>query len=224
MNYIYKITNKINGKCYIGKTSNIADRWRTHKNLGYGKEPNKALYLAMQKYGPDNFEYSIIEECKDNWQEREKYWISYYNSYKNGYNMDLGGGKPPHPSGEDHPLSKLTWNDIYNIIEEIKTTNKTFKDISIKYNICIDQIFRINSGKSWHIEGESYPIRKIKKLSEEDVLNIYNLLQEGIKTQKEIGNMYNLSRTAITAINQGTNYHHENIDYPIRKKPIRYKK
>lgn len=99
MGYIYKITNSINNKVYIGLTnlSNPIDRWTKHlvdyrTATKYSKRP---LYEAMNKYGVENFHFEIIEET-DNPKEREQYWIKQYNSYigfenSNGYNATLGG-------------------------------------------------------------------------------------------------------------------------------------
>jgi len=98
MAYIYKITNQINQKCYIGKTlRTIEVRWREHrKDYQKPEKSHQPLYRAMNKYGFDNFAISIVEECDDTIvEERERYWIEYYQSFKNGYNATLGGdGKP----------------------------------------------------------------------------------------------------------------------------------
>ena len=56
--WVYKITNLINQKCYIGITNNLNKRWESHKKC----KDNKPLYLAFKKYGITNFEFSIIEE------------------------------------------------------------------------------------------------------------------------------------------------------------------
>lgn len=96
MAYIYLITNKINQKQYVGKTehNNIQDRWKEHcrdyKKPYIEKRP---LYAAMQKYGVENFEITPIEEVPSdvNLEDREIYWIKYYNTYTNGYNATLGG-------------------------------------------------------------------------------------------------------------------------------------
>lgn len=94
---IYKIENKVNKKAYIGQSIHIEQRWLEHKQPSIYNNPNHksysyALYEAFRKYGIDNFEFSIIEECsKEQLNEREKYWIQYYDSYNNGYNMTLGG-------------------------------------------------------------------------------------------------------------------------------------
>ena len=94
MAYIYKITNLINNKCYIGKTLNtIQERWREHCS-DYKKrdEEKRPLYSAMNKYGIENFKIEEIEQCnEDIVNDREKYWIEYYGSFKKGYNATLGG-------------------------------------------------------------------------------------------------------------------------------------
>ena len=91
--YIYKITNLINNKIYIGQTNNPKRRWQEHKNLGYDTKGTKLLYRAIEKYGKDNFAFEIIEGPIDNYNEKEIYWISYYKSTdkKFGYNILLGG-------------------------------------------------------------------------------------------------------------------------------------
>ena len=76
MAYIYKITNQINGKIYIGKTlKTIEERFKEHCN-NYKKERNekRPLYSAMNKYGIKNFDIQEVEKCNDkNVNEREKY-------------------------------------------------------------------------------------------------------------------------------------------------------
>ncbi len=94
MNQIYKITNKINGKSYIGLTTQgIIRRWSEHKyrfNLG---ERDHRLYLAMRKYGIENFEYEVLETVKDKnmLSVLEAQYIKKFDSFKNGYNMTDGG-------------------------------------------------------------------------------------------------------------------------------------
>lgn len=89
---IYKITNKINGKCYIGQSNDIHRRWK--QELAPNAKLNPHLARAFEKYGTDNFEFEIIEECqRELLNEREQFWINLYNSTdKNfGYNKTLGG-------------------------------------------------------------------------------------------------------------------------------------
>ena len=90
---IYKITNNINNHCYIGQSIHIEKRWQEHQTkYNWEREFKKPLYLAFQKYGLENFSFEVIEECQPNQLDiKEKYWIDYYNSYQNGYNMTCGG-------------------------------------------------------------------------------------------------------------------------------------
>lgn len=94
---IYKITNKVNNKIYIGQSINIAERWREHRyryNRVEETSYNYPLYRAFRKYTLDNFSFEIIEECTfEELDKRETYWIQYYNSIlPNGYNQNYGGG------------------------------------------------------------------------------------------------------------------------------------
>ena len=115
---IYKITNKINGNAYIGLSVNIKKRWKAHiersRNI-HDKEYEKVLYRAFRKYGIENFSFEIIEECpKEKLKEREIYWISYYDTYKNGYNATPGGDLVD-TAGEKHPRHKITEEDVIEI-------------------------------------------------------------------------------------------------------------
>lgn len=92
MGYIYKITNTINNKCYIGKTERtIQARWADHKK-SMKKLIHLPLYAALNKYGIDNFTIEELEQCENSViDEREIYWIKFYNSYGEGYNCTGGG-------------------------------------------------------------------------------------------------------------------------------------
>ena len=92
MAYIYKITNDINGKVYVGKTEfSLEKRFMEHcRESERGRDVNRPLYSAMRKYGIDHFHIELIEET-DKPEEREVYWIEQLRSYKNGYNATLGG-------------------------------------------------------------------------------------------------------------------------------------
>ena len=92
MAYVYKITNKVNGKIYIGQTSrSIEERFFEHKRDAFRETNSKRpLYSAIRKYGIDAFSIELIEET-ENPLEREKYWIEYFGSFKNGYNATVGG-------------------------------------------------------------------------------------------------------------------------------------
>ena len=96
MGFIYKITNNINNKIYIGKTNrDINVRFQEHidsSNSINSPSYNYYLHRAFRKYGIENFSIDKIEEVSEELiNEREKYWIKYYDSYNNGYNLTLGG-------------------------------------------------------------------------------------------------------------------------------------
>lgn len=90
---IYKITNKINGKLYIGQTvQTIKSRWNDHRYMARKNKQSK-LYFAIKKYGEENFTIESIESVfnKKELNDREKFWISYYNTCNSGYNIHSGG-------------------------------------------------------------------------------------------------------------------------------------
>lgn len=131
MGYIYKITNDINDKIYIGKTLNtIEKRFKKHcqdsKRKRYEKRP---LYDAMNKYGIEHFHVEKVEEVIDpnKLSEREIYWIKYYDSYHNGYNATLGGDGKAYI---DYNKIKILWDEGKLIKEIAQITNHDTDAIS----------------------------------------------------------------------------------------------
>lgn len=154
MGYIYKITNMINNKVYIGQTiKTVEKRFQQHKNNS--KHPyfsQIVLYKAFNKYGIENFKCETIEEIENSLlDEREKYWIEYYNSYFEGYNSTLGGR-----------LVQLYNFDVDDIIEkyyELKSARAVAKIIGCDHGV-IDNILNINGVKRFSKdEIYGYPIR-----------------------------------------------------------------
>lgn len=215
MQGIYKITNLINNKVYIGKTRNSERRWKDHQRLAFTpnhKEYNKALYLAIRKYGLDNFIFEIIEELLDYSlsDEKEQYWIKVYDSYNNGYNESLGGdggSTKGHCLGEQNGRAKLTEADVilirknYSQGMSLNECYQLFKDKITKGGFS-----KVWQGKTWtHIMPEVYSSINKKKntflghsqggkkkrlLTNEEVRMIRGLKQEG-KTYKEIQSILN---------------------------------
>ena len=114
---IYKITNLVNGKVYIGQSTNMERRWKDHKRMFNYKDDgslkyNYPLYCAFRKYGEENFKFEIIEECsEEELNEKEILYIKQYNSYvrwenSKGYNQTIGG---ENNYGESNPCAKIVY-------------------------------------------------------------------------------------------------------------------
>lgn len=86
---IYKVTNKVNGKSYIGQTRYTLEfRWRQHLH----KKDNVYFHNAIKKYGAENFSLEVLEECDvDKLNSREIFYIAKYNTFEEGYNLTIGG-------------------------------------------------------------------------------------------------------------------------------------
>lgn len=96
---IYKVTNKVNGKIYIGFDSNWPVRKYQHKSRAK-KNSSYRLHMAIRKYGWENFDWEVIYQsydCLHTLKIMEPYFITEYNSFARGYNMTTGGdGTPGH--------------------------------------------------------------------------------------------------------------------------------
>lgn len=170
MGYIYKIWNEENDKLYIGQTSvGIKTRWSSHlKNY---LTNNAVIYRAMRKHGARIFHIEQIEECDNSiLDEREKYWIEYYDSYENGYNSTPGGTALP--SGKmfarlDDNLLHQLWDEGYCISDIAEKTGysttsirehlneyKNFsKEESINRGIAKAAKSRSQAISQWNLQG-----------------------------------------------------------------------
>lgn len=95
MHHLYRITNLLNNKVYIGQSDNVSRRWAYHKNQATKEKPVQYINRAMRKYGVDNFSFEVIASCRtqDDADETEILLILQYDSRnKNkGYNIKPGG-------------------------------------------------------------------------------------------------------------------------------------
>ena len=164
MGYIYIIKNTINNKVYIGQTTNTIEyRFKQHlDNVEYNYKTSH-LYNAMRKYGKQNFYVELLEEVPNNLlNDREIYWIAYYNSFNNGYNSTIGG----------EGNKKLNYE---NIIQDWNN-GFTVAELKQKYNIsntCISKIFNL-----YNISFEERMLRfgqSKQKNTDETILKLWNL-------------------------------------------------
>lgn len=217
---IYKITNDINSKVYIGQSNNPDARWRKHvsetKNkIDVGKS---AIHDVMRRYGVEHFRLTVIGWFED-YNEKEKFYIEEYNSLiPNGYNIQKGGEEPPHKYGEDHPNSVYSQKIVDNIIDDLLSHQFTQKQIEQKYGVTQQLVTSINRGVTHRREGIQYPIIKTSKYhcDEQVVSDIQYLLKNSTCTCAEIGAYFGFDTSTIKAINSGRNHHNDNISYPIR--------
>ena len=150
---IYKITNKINNKCYIGQTiKTLRIRKSQHiRNIKYKKYP---LHKALYKYGLEDFSWEIICECKsrEKLNEMECYYIDYYNSHvsKSGYNVALGGSGGESRYGEDNPQSQS-----YEITDPDKNIYiiKGLNNFCKKHNLNSGTMSTVARGKRKHYKN-----------------------------------------------------------------------
>lgn len=177
---IYKYQNKINGKIYIGQSKNIENRkaahtTRTFNNSNWNTEYNSIIHQAIRKYGIDNFDFEIIEECLiSKLDEKEIYWIDYYNSYYNGYNITKGG-----KSG-----SYFLYNDtiIEKVVDLLKNTELTHSEISNITGLENSYISNIRNGKYRVLNSEVYPLRPLNKIYSKEK---YCCMECGIEINKD---------------------------------------
>lgn len=140
--FIYKITNTINGKSYIEQTiQNIKERFYQHCATKCSKAvSNMAIHRAIKKYDKSNFTVEVIEEIDSaNLNDRERYWIKYYNSYNNGYNSTKGGqdGCKPFKDLDVESIIKEynTGKSLRTLGTIFKVDKQTIKDLLIRHNV-----------------------------------------------------------------------------------------
>lgn len=161
---IYKITNQINGKCYIGQSIDISRRWNQHKNNSNNPKNscfNLPFYQALRKYGIENFSFEILEQClKEELNDKEFSYINYFkaNDPKYGYNLT--------PGGNNNYLSfvKITPENLFNIKNLLKNSLISQTEIAKIFNIDQTTISDINLGKIHFDDNEQYPLRDSLKL------------------------------------------------------------
>lgn len=132
MAYIYCITNLINGKQYVGKTTtSITKRFQEHcKDSKKERCEKRPLYDAMQKYGIDNFIVEKLIQCEvDELDSYEMLFIQKLDTYRNGYNCTKGG---------DGSIL-FDYNQIINLYKE----GKSMIEVSTIVHCCRDTVSKV---------------------------------------------------------------------------------
>ena len=173
MAYIYKIVNKVNGKVYIGQTTDTLEhRFQAHIiESTKSRSKNRPLYKAFSKYGLENFYIEALETLPPDTellQQQEIFWISYYKSFCGdidswGYNATRGGD------------SRLLFD--YNLIAQDLAKTGSILQTSINYNCTVDTVSKIAKALAVPIKSSNELIREkySKPLSQYDLKG--NLIQ-----------------------------------------------
>lgn len=172
--FIYKITNKVNNKVYIGQTRyTIEFRWRQHQH----KNDNTYFHNAIHKYGIENFEVEMLEEVDvELLNEREIFYIAKYDSFNSGYNLTIGG------DGN----RTLLLDDKYEEIKSMYLSGFSSNKIAVLYKVDKATIVKILKQLGVKIRNNSLNINK-QELGElvEDYRNGYSV--------RELAKRYNCS-------------------------------
>ena len=188
--FIYKITNTINGKSYIGQTiQNVKERFYQHCATKCSKAvSNMAIHRAIKKYGKSNFTVEVIEEIDStNLNDRERYWIKYYNSYNNGYNSTKGG------QDGCKPFKDL---DVESIVREYKS-GKSLREISRLFNVDKQTIKDLLVRNNINLRTT-----RTYKLSQKDREDIIKDLSLGL-SRKEIISKWHISKGYLSQLING---------------------
>ena len=188
--FIYKITNTINGKYYIGQTiQNVKERFYQHCATKCSKAvSNMAIHRAIKKYGKSNFTVEVIEEIDSaNLNDRERYWIKYYNSYNNGYNSTKGG-QDGCKSFKDLDVESIikeynTGKSLRTLGTIFKVDKQTIKDLLIRHNV------ELRTTRTY-------------KLSQKDRDKVLEDFASGL-SRKEIITKWNISKSYLSQLING---------------------
>lgn len=205
---VYKITNLINGKFYIGSSHTLYIRIKTHlRELKHNRHCNKHLQNAWKKYGKDNFKFEIISICPKEYRDKLEQW--FIDNLKPEYNIQL--------------ITNLHKEWTKTLEQRLKTTKITESQINIvqkltKQGISARQIYRDTGIANWNVkriikcEDRFYKLDKIKssfsnrKLSTGQLQELKTIFIKTNCTYQELADKYNVSKASICL-------HIKNIDF-----------
>lgn len=228
MNYIIYAYYKKDNKeiVYVGLTNNLERRRQEHEKYEpYEKgrpHYNYPLSRGIRKYGEAYYDCKILEKglSLEQAKEKEKYWIKYYDTYEDPSKYNLT------PGGETTCWTKFEKETIEQV-KKMLEQKKSFQEIMDKTQVSIPHISEINMGKRHFDENREYPINTQtcgRKLAQEDVFIILQLLNQGELRIPEIAKQFGVSDTVIRRINRGESYRQKELSYPIRKERTPQKK
>lgn len=184
---VYKLTNEVTGKVYIGiTTKTLEERMARHKGR-FNRGDKYKLYNAWHKYGWDSFRVEVIDETPKTIEEllkAEKYYIAKYDSYHNGYNSTLGG--------EDNPMDRVEVSRKHlksmRTVENRNRVSEFFKEFKHKYpdkeQARRENISKALTGERNGMYGKLPPNAKkvgMYDLEEDRLLNVFNSAGEAIR-------------------------------------------
>lgn len=157
---IYSVTNKINGKIYVGESKNILSRWSDHrtKSVRPRKKEHytKELYKDIREYGIENFEFKILEECEEkDLKDKEIFWIKQLDTFNKGYNRTYGGDLPCETLEHhltDHGMAALTIGEVKMCREAYKngySSHEIYDKYNFKEKITYGGFQSMWHGKTW---------------------------------------------------------------------------
>lgn len=220
---IYKIENIVNGKVYIGQSSWLKKRIGVHIcRLRDGTHDNIHLQRSWNKYGEKSFRFDIVEKCSiDKLDEREIYWICFFDSYNNGYNQTVGGGGNRGYTYSDESKQKMRDHHADVSGENNPMYGKNIKDYMTeedykKWRVAIAQNRPSTKGITKRKESvikQSQSLKEYYKTHQHPLLGKKRspeIVQRSVETRIKNGNIkyygYSYSAKSVVCLNTGMIY------------------
>lgn len=231
--FIYQIRNIENDKRYIGSTIEPNKRFAWHQRyLRIEKHHSIRLQRAWQKYGEKNFVFEIIRTCDAEMilQEEQKE-INLWNFDADLYNTNPLAEKPPIFYGEEHKMSKLTWEQVNEIRKRYDNNEKDQYELATIYQVKQGQIWNVVHNKTWYDPNYqpkmSYASQNMSRGSGEDhhnakftneqIADMRKRYTDGKITLEQLGEEVDTDKGVIYNIIQNKTYHDPSYNPPSSK-------